>query len=339
MEQVKQANGYRLHSAARLLMPDISRTAQPKPREYAYDLEGTLDAVLSLRSEIPEDAFTASILGTEREGHGVLIGDDGLVLTIGYLIAEAAQVMLAAMNGKVAVARIVAYDYDSGFGLVRASEPLDVRPIPIGISRGVTVGDRMVVGGHGGTGQSLAAKVVSKREFAGYWEYLLDEAIFTAPPHPNWGGAALIGEDGKLAAIGSLFVQDAVTGEQAMRGNMFVPIDLLEPILPELLANGRTSKPSRPWLGMFTTEIEDHLVVAGLAHGGPAERADVRVGDIVLGVAGEGVHSLAEMLRRIWSLGGAGIEVRMTFQREDKLVEAVIDSANRYDFMKVSHLH
>ena len=246
MEQVMQANGYRLHSAARLLMPDISRTAQPKPRDYAYDLEQTLNAVLSLRSEIPEDAYTASILGTEREGHGILIDDQGLVLTIGYLISEAVHVTLAAINGKVSQAQPIAYDYNSGFGLVRALEPLDVAPIEIGSSAAVAVGDRMVVGGHGGTGQSLVAKVVSKREFAGYWEYLLDEAIFTAPPHPNWGGAALIDEEGKLAAVGSLFVQDAVTGEQTMRGNMFVPIDMLVPILPELLAQGRTSTPAAP---------------------------------------------------------------------------------------------
>ncbi len=334
-----QANGYRLHSAARLLMPDISRTAQPKPRDYDYDLEGALNAVLSLRSEIPEDAYTASILGTEREGHGILIDDEGLVLTIGYLISEAAHVTLAAMNGKVARAQPLGYDYNSGFGLVRALEPLDTAPIAIGSSAAISVGDRMVVGGHGGTGQSLVAKVVSKREFAGYWEYLLDEAIFTAPPHPNWGGAALLDAEGKLCAVGSLFVQDAVTGEQPMRGNMFVPIDLLAPILPELVAQGRTSVPPRPWLGMFTTEIEGHLIVAGLANGGPAERADVRVGDIVLGVAGEGVHSLAEMLRRVWSQGPAGIEVTMTFQREDQLVEARIETASRYDFMKVSHLN
>ncbi len=339
MEQVMQANGYRLHSAARLLMPDISRTAQPKPRDYDYDLEGALNAVLSLRSEIPEDAYTASILGTEREGHGILIDDEGLVLTIGYLISEAAHVTLAAMNGKVARAQPLGYDYNSGFGLVRALEPLDTAPIAIGSSAAISVGDRMVVGGHGGTGQSLVAKVVSKREFAGYWEYLLDEAIFTAPPHPNWGGAALIDAAGKLCAVGSLFVQDAVTGEQPMRGNMFVPIDLLAPILPELVAQGRTSVPPRPWLGMFTTEIEGHLIVAGLANGGPAERADVRVGDIVLGVGGEGVHSLAEMLRRVWSQGPAGIEVTMTFQREDQLVEARIETASRYDFMKVSHLN
>ena len=339
MTQIKQANGYRLHSAARLLSPQISRASQPNPDDVAFDLERTLGAVLSLRSQIPDDAFTASILGTEREGHGVLIGDDGLVLTVGYLIAEAESVMLASETGKVSAASMVAYDYDSGFGLVRALEELDVSAIEIGESAKLDEGDDVIVGGHGGCSHSLKAHVVSKREFAGYWEYLLDEAIFTAPPHPNWGGAALVGQDGKLNGIGSLFVQDALPGEDTVRGNMFVPIDLLKPILPELLSMGRTNRPPRPWLGMFTTEVEGHLVVAGLANDGPAERGGVEVGDIVVDIAGQTVHSLAEMLRRIWSLGGAGVEVGLTVRRDGDTIDAAVRSANRYDFMKLPRTH
>lgn len=339
MTEIKQANGYRLHSAMQFLAPEISRQVQPRPEKYDFDLRRTLGAVLALRSEIPEDAFTASILGTEREGHGVLIGGDGLVLTIGYLIAEASMVTLASNAGKVAYANVIAYDYDTGFGLVRANEPLDVEPIEIGESAALGVGTEVIAGGHGGTRQSMVVRVVSKREFAGYWEYLLDEAIFTAPPHPNWGGTALIGPDGKLQAIGSLYVQDALPGNNTSRGNMFVPIDLLKPILPDMLTIGRSNRRPRPWLGMFTTEVEGHLVVAGLANDGPAEKGGIRVGDLVLRVAGQPVADLADMLRLIWSQGDAGVEIPLTVQREEQLCEAVVPSANRYDFMKLPRPH
>ena len=339
MSEIKQANGYRLHSAMQFLAPEIARRSQPSPEDFDFDLARALGAVLSLRSEIPEDAFTASILGTEREGHGVLIGDDGLVLTIGYLVAEASLVTLASNEGKVAYADVIAYDYDSGFGLIRASEPLDVDPIEIGESEELEVGEQVIIAGSGGARQSMVAQIISRREFAGYWEYLLDEALFTAPAHPNWGGTGLIGRDGKLHGIGSLYVQDALPGQDTVRGNMFVPIDLLKPILSDMLTTGRANRPPRPWLGMFTTEVEGHLVVAGLANDGPAERVGVRVGDLVVRVGGTPVDSLAQMLRSIWAHGDAGVDVQVTVQREEQELETVIPSANRYDFMKLPRTH
>jgi S1-C subfamily serine protease len=193
----------------------------------------------------------------------------------------------------------------------------------------------VVVGGYGGNAQSVKARVVSKRPFAGYWEYLLDEAIFTVPPHPNWGGTALIAADGTLAGVGSLFVQDAVPGGKAVAGNMFVPIDLLRSILPELLRHGRVNRPPRPWLGMFTTEVDDRLVVAGVANGGPAERDDVRVGDIVVHVEAEPVHNLLEMWRKIWALGSSGVVVRLTLLRDGQKIEKWVRSGNRYDYMRM----
>jgi len=339
MNEIKQANGYRLHSAMQFLAPEIAKRIQPRPERFSYDLNKALDAVLALRSEIPEDAYTAQHLGTEREGHGVLIGDDGLVLTIGYLISEAKLVTLASNTGKVSYADVVAYDYDSGFGLVRANEPLGVEPLEIGDSAALGTGTQVVVGGHGGTRQSMTVQVVSKREFAGYWEYLLEEAIFTAPPHPNWGGTALIEPSGRLVGIGSLYVQDALPGHNGARGNMFVPIDLLKPILPDMLRTGRANRKPRPWLGMFTTEVEGHLVVAGLANNGPAEKGGIRVGDLVISVGDEPVFSLADMLRQIWSQGDAGCPVKLTMQREERRLETTVPSANRYDFMKLPRHH
>ena len=313
--------------------------AQPKPDRVEFDLDRALSSVLMLRSEVPEDAFTASILGTERGGNGVVISAEGLVLTIGYLIAEAASVWLVTDSGTATPAHVVGYDQGTGFGLVQALGRLGVPAMAIGSSADCGVGDRVIVAGQGGRRHALNARVVSKREFAGYWEYVLDEAIFTAPPHPSWGGAALIGGDGRLQGIGSLLVQDAHQPAVPRDGNMVVPIDLLQPILDDLMKYGRVDKPPRPWLGIYATEAQNDLVVAGLAGGAPADRAGVRVGDIVVEVADRPVAGLAEMFRSIWALGPAGTEIPLTVSRDGDPVKIQVRSADRNEFLKTPSVH
>src|SRR5712691_13469649 len=180
---------------------------QPDSGEVSFDLARALDAVVSVRTEVPEDAFTASILGTERAGNGVVIRDDGLVLTIGYLITEASTIWLTTNQGAVLGGFPVGYDQATGFGLVQPLGKLGVAAIERGSAASCQVGENVVVAGHGGRARALKATVFAKREFAGYWEYVLDEAVFTAPAHPQWGGSALIGADGRVAGIGSLLVQ------------------------------------------------------------------------------------------------------------------------------------
>ena len=318
---------------------EFPASAQPDPQEYDFDLETTLSSVLGLRTEIPEDAFTASILGTERGGNGVLIGDDGLVLTIGYLVTEAENVWLTSNKGTAAPAHVVGYDMVSGFGLVQALGRLDVPSLEIGSSQDCAVGDAVIVAGHGGRRHALSANVVSKREFAGYWEYLLDEAIFTSPPHPNWGGTALIGGSGRLLGIGSLFVQEGGEGNRGNGGNMIVPIDLLPPILDDLLKFGKVQALPRPWLGMYTTELDDSLVVAGLAVDAPAQRADVQVGDVILAVDDSPVASLADLFRKIWSQGPAGAEIPLRVWRQGTDIVLRLRSVDRNDFLKAPKLH
>ncbi len=313
--------------------------AQPKAEEVAFELDRTLSSVVSLRSEIPDDAFTTSVLGTERGGNGIVIGGDGLVLTIGYLITEAETVWLVSDEGTATPAHVVGYDQTTGFGLVQALGRLDAPAIELGASREAKVGVEVIVAGHGGRGHALKARIMSRREFAGYWEYLLDEAIFTAPPHPNWGGAALIGLDGRLQGVGSLFIQDVQAGGEPREGNMFVPIDLLEPILDDLLKFGTVDQPPRPWLGMYTTEAEGDVVVAGLAKGAPAHRADLQVGDVVLNVADAPVTGLADMFRRIWALGPVGTVIPLTVSRDGDEVKIDVHSANRNAFLKSPGLH
>ena len=313
-------------------------TLQPSADEAGFDLASALDSVVLLRAEIPQDAFTAPILGTERAGNGVVIRDDGLIVTIGYLITEAESIWLTTNRGTVVQGHALAYDQGTGLGLVLPLGALGVRPLQRASASAVKVDADVIVIGHGGRAHSLKARIIAKREFAGYWEYVLDEALFTAPAHPQWGGAALVGQDGLLLGIGSLLVQESAGGK-TVDGNMFVPIELLAPILDELLTRGRTAAPPRAWLGIYVAEMDGHLVIGGLAPGGPAERAGVQLGDLILEVGGDPVTGLAAMFRRIWSTGAAGSDVMLTLSRRGTSSKLQLRSADRSDFLKKPRLH
>jgi S1-C subfamily serine protease len=324
-------------------MADLSNWAfppemQPSSEEARFDLEGTLDSMVLLRAEVPEDAFTAGILGTERIGNGVVIREDGLVLTIGYLITEATTIWLNTNGGKAVAGHPLAYDQPTGFGLVQPLGRLDAPVLARGAAASCRVGDEVVLAGHGGRKHALKAKLIAKREFAGYWEYVLDEALFTAPAHPHWSGASLISGEGRLLGIGSLMVQEELGGRN-VQGNMIVPIDLLEPILEDLLKLGRARRPVRPWLGLYATEVKGHVVVSGLAGGGPAERAGVQVGDLVIEVATARVRGLADLFRKIWGVGPAGVEIPMTLVREGSVSRVRILSVDRQELLKKPSLH
>ncbi|MFO1317540.1 MAG: S1C family serine protease [Burkholderiales bacterium] len=306
---------------------------QPDAAAVDFDLPRVLNGVVRLSSRIPDDAFTAPLLGTEREGNGVVIRDNGLIVTIGYLITEAEAVWITTNDGRVVPGHPLAFDFATGMGLVLPLAPLGLPPVALGTVAGIDVDDDVYVIGHGGRHHALKASVFARREFAGYWEYLLDVALFTTPPHPEWSGAALVDERGRLIGIGSLFVQEA-QGEDVQKGNMFVPIDVLLPILDDLVTRGRAARPSRPWLGMYAGDDNNRLVVGGIAPGGPADRAGVRQGDVVVAVADQRVATLAEMLRSVWKLGPSGTEIPLTLARNGAMVSVKVRSADRSDFMK-----
>jgi S1-C subfamily serine protease len=318
---------------------EIPGEIQPKPGECDFDLDRALGAVLGLRATVPEDAFTAGTLGTERAGSGVLIREDGLVLTIGYLITEAESIWLTSSLGGAVPGHVLGYDQETGLGLVQALGRLSIPPIEMGARMRVGAGDHAILAAEGGRRHAVAATIVARQEFAGYWEYLLDRAIFTAPAHPFWGGAALIASDGSLIGIGSLHVQHSNGRELRRDVNMVVPIDLLPPILDDLLTYGRPNRPPRPWLGLYATEIEDAIVVAGLSERGPASKTSLKPGDRIVAVRDEPVSSLASFWRRVWASGPAGSEVVLQITRDREKMQVRIPSADRTRLLKAPKLH
>jgi S1-C subfamily serine protease len=315
--------------------PDV----EPKPDNYEFDLDAALSAVVGLRSRVPTDAFTAEVLGCERSGNGVVIDDKGIVLTIGYLITEAEEIWLTSNSGRVVAGHPLAFDQVTGFGVVQALGGLDLPALPLGQTRDAIVGTRVIAAGAGGAQHSLAAFIAGKQEFAGHWEYVLDEALFTVPAHPFWGGTGLIGPGGDLLGIGSLQLQQAREDGSSVPLNMYVPIDILKPILNDMVTYGRPNRPPRPWLGLYATEVDNRIVIAGISGRGPAAKADLQQGDIVLTVGGSEVTGLANLFGKIWSLGEAGVEVPMTVARDGTSIDLRVASGDRTKFLKGPSLH
>lgn len=301
------------------------------------DIDQAFRSIVAVRSSIPEDGFTAATLGRERAGSGVVIRAKGLVLTIGYLITEAEDVWLTSSDGRVVPAHALAYDGETGFGLVQALSPLDLPALAFGDASKAKVGDPVILAS-GGDRQFVQASIVAKQEFAGYWEYLLDEAIFTAPAHPSWGGAALLDADGKLLGVGSLRLQMDRKGE-TQDINMVVPIDLLPPILDDLLAHGRVSTPPRPWLGAYAAESDGGVVVMSVAENGPAARAGLRRGDIISDMRDGEIDGLADFYRKLWSSGPPGTELPIRVVRGGRDTWLRIKSADRNSYLKKPRVH
>jgi S1-C subfamily serine protease len=299
------------------------------------DLKGTLEAIVKIRALVPSSARTAGSLGTEREGAGVVIDSNGLILTIGYLILEAESLEVVSSDGQVLGATFVAYDDNTGFGLVRLKETFKVTPFNLGDSAEVQVGDKLVVAGFGGPDSVVLTTVVSRNEFVGYWEYLLDDAIYTVPSYDDYGGAALIGSDGSLLGIGSILTQFVMQGVGVVSSNMFVPIDYLKPILSDLISRGRSSKARKPWLGFHAEETRGRVFAIRVSPDGPAEKAGLKMGDIVLMVDKKPVEGLADFYRKVWALGRAGVKVPLSVLQGTEIRNITIRSGDRYKYLRL----
>ena len=307
----------------------VPATAQS---EFADEL---LSAVVQVKTYINPEGRTVKGLGQQRAGSGIVIDDKGLILTIGYLMVEAHSAEVLTISGRKTAADVVGYDHDTGFGLLRAAEPLKVKPLALGKSADLKEQDQVLAASFGGRAGIAPAYVMSRREFAAGWEYLIPGAIFTAPAHSDWSGAALVSRDGKLVGVGSLVVADVTGQGKNLPGNMYVPIDLLPPIMADLLSKGRVSGPGRPWLGLNIEEVRNRIFVSRVTREGPAEQAGIGAGDIVIAVNGEAPRSLADFYRKLWSLGSAGASVPLDLLQTNAVKRIDVKSINRHDYLRL----
>jgi S1-C subfamily serine protease len=315
------------------LMVSVAFAAEA-PANAAPDAERLFDAIVKVETRAVPGARSIASLGQEREGTGIVIADDGLILTIGYLLVEADDVKVIDHAGRSLPARVAGYDHATGFGLVRTIVPLAIRPVPFGDPGKTTLHEPIMIVNHEGAGAATLAYIVSRRPFTANWEYMLDYALFTAPPALNWSGAALIDKEGRLLGIGSLIVRDAMGGDGTLPGNMFVPIDALKPILADLARTGRRAGPARPWLGVAADEVQGRLVVTRVSPNGPADRAGLGTGDIILGVGGDGVRTQAEFYQRVWGRGAAGTEIPLRVLQGIDVNELKVRSIDRVEYFR-----
>lgn len=317
---------------------EVEARLRPTAEGHAFDLDAALSSVVALEARAPEDAFSASTLGTDRIGNGTVIGANGLVVTMGYLVMETEEVTLTTNDGRRVAAHALGSDPVTGFGLVQALEPLGVPALPLGDSKPLKTGSPVIIAGAGGRAHAAAGQVLTRMRFAGYWEYLLDDAIMTEPGHPHWSGAGLIGPSGELVGVGSLSLQAQAPGGRARPINMFVPSQLLPPILDDI-ARGQPAHPPRPWLGVLAQDMGEQVVVVGVNPRGPAARAELRIGDVIMAVAGTSVTDLADFYEMLWALGPPGVTIPLRLQREGDVFEVEIRSADRNALLRKPKLN
>jgi len=317
---------------------EVDEEFQPVPRLFDFNLDERLSSVVALEAWIPEDAFSARAMRTHRVGNAIVIGAEGLMLTISYLITEAEAVVVSTNDGVRIPAHVLGVDQATGFALIHALEPLGLPALPIGDSRKVRPEAALISAGGGGREHALCGQLIARQPFAGYWEYYLDEALFVEPAHPHWSGGALIGPGGDLIGVGSLRMEQVGPKGEVRPFNMFVPAELLTPILDDL-SHGRPARPPRPWLGVISREISSHVVIEDVTQGGPAARAELRSGDVVLRVAGERVRDLGGFYKQLWAQGLPGVVVPLRIQRENDVFEVEVRTADRASMQKKRRLN
>jgi S1-C subfamily serine protease len=322
-----------------VVLAPLDATAQtPQPLQagasaievQAHAMRRASDAVLGVRTRAVSDARSAATLGSEREGSGVLIARDGLVLTIGYLVLEAEQVDLVTDDGRRLPARVVAYDQATGLGLVQALLPLPLEPVPFGDPTRTREDEPLVVASGGRNSEVSSARLASRRPFSAYWEYHLDRALFTAPARQDHSGAALFNDRGELLGIGSLVVNDAAgPGQPRLPGNMFVPVDLLQPILAELRERGRSQASLRSWLGINCIEAAGEVRVVRVTDDSPADVAGLQRGDRILRIDGTSVASLSVLWKTLWATQPSERAVMLQVEREAKTLDLIVNAVDR----------
>ncbi|MDH4293558.1 MAG: S1C family serine protease [Betaproteobacteria bacterium] len=293
-----------------------------------------LDAVVKLSIRAVDGARTADTLGPDREGTGIVIDDRGLILTIGYLVLEAASVLVMTSDNRIYPASVVGFDHATGFGLLRASPAPPCAPVVLGDSSELGELESLIIAGHAGAGGVTGAALVSRRRFVGWWEYMIDDALFTAPPRYEHSGAALFDGEGRLVGIASLWVSDALNSGVAFPGNMFVPVNLLKDVLDDLVGNGRRKGAARPWLGMNTEQVDGHVVVSRVLHDSPADLSGLKRGDIILGIGGDSIGGQSEFYERLWASGAAGTDITLHIVRDQVVKHVIVQTVDRLSYLR-----
>lgn len=313
------------------LIASVVYLPEPAAAQAEPSIEDVFKAIVRIDTTVPDGARTRDALGATRTGHGAVIDANGLIVTIGYIVLEADSVTVTSHDGTTTPATVLAYDHDTGFGLVRSARPIPVKPLPIGKSNSVKQKAAAVIAGYGGSEAALPVRVVARREFTGYWEYLLERAIFTTPPYASFGGAALIDSTGALVGIGSLLVPNAAGEGEFTPGNMFVPIDRLKPLIKEANTLRQPTQSAKPWIGLYTEEVRGRLFVQRVAQDGPAQQAGLAQGDIVIKIGDTPVTTQAGFYRKLWSMGRPGTQVPVTVLTTGSEIKRVeIASMDRY---------
>jgi S1-C subfamily serine protease len=318
---------------------EVPVSLRPKQKNYDFDLEAALSALVAISSHIPETASSAHSLGTLRLGHGAFIRANGLVLTVGYLALEAEDIWLSLSDGRMIGAHALAFDTETGLCLLQPLEHITTPFLPLGSAKKVRIGDPLILAGAGGNTHAIATTVVGRQSFAGYWEYLIHNALLTSPDHPQWGGAALLNTKGEIVGIGSLQLEQENEKGESKTLNLNIPIDVLPPVLDDMIRLGRPDRPARPWLGCHAAEIEQQIVIIGISKRSPARRADLRIGDIVRAINDRRVTSLADFWRHLWSAGPAGCDIKLRLFREDTEFDVTLRSAENNRGLRPSIVH
>jgi S1-C subfamily serine protease len=309
--------------------------AADSPEQQAIEaLTRAVDAVVGLQVMATEGARSAETLGRRRVGSGVVIGADGLILTIGYLILEAESIQVETQDNRVLPARAVGYDQATGFGLLRPLLPLRVAPVALGSTAELPANAMLMAAIGGSDGGVALTQLLSRRAFSGYWEYHIESALFTSPPVGNHSGAPLFNQRGELLGIGSLYVGDALGDSRKLPGNMFVPVDLLKPILGELQQTGSTRSSHRPWLGLSSTEQGGRVEIIRVSQDSPAAAAGLVPGDVVLAIDGEKVNTLEGFYKKLWARPDAEGDVVLTVLKGAEVRQVQVHTIDRMKTMR-----
>ena len=305
-----------------------------EPPSTTSGAERLYAALVRVRAVSAPSARSNSELGREREGTGTVIGRDGLILTIGYLVLEAEEVKVTDWRGRTYATKVLAHDHATGLSILKAIDPMDIVPVPFGDSSNLADRDPVLIAGWGGVPDTARAYIVSRRPFSANWEYMLDEAIFTSPPTTGWSGAALVDRNGTLVGVGSLLVAEATTDGPKLPGNMFIPIDALKPILGDLVKFGRRQRAPRPWLGVVVDEVSGRLIVSQVSPEGPAFSAGVKKGDVILGVGTDAVESYGDFYRKLWTRTHAGDVITLRVLQGAEIHEIDVRSIGRDEYFR-----